>query len=176
MLITLRFLLLYHKLQLCFKHHLHCITFTCHKRIHEHQLNPKFQFFWKIIKLYIPYILSAFYVYNSPLLLQKKSTSMSLYIMKIKGPFVKLVNVWQNILSTLKVLCWNQNSKSKDPMVQFRFFNIHINHKTQLAMINMPLEGHHIDIYIKKIQSLNTIWHGFWLLVSRFYPRSFISN
>jgi hypothetical protein len=35
-------------------------------------------------------------------------------------------------------------------MIQFRFFNIHINHKTQLAMINMPLEGHHIDIYIKK--------------------------
>jgi hypothetical protein len=58
---------------------------------HEHQLNPKFQFFWKNIKLYIFNILSAFYVYNSPYYGKNKSTSMSLYIMKIKGPFVKLV-------------------------------------------------------------------------------------
>jgi hypothetical protein len=45
----------------------------------------------------------------------------------------------------------NQNSELKDPMVQFRFFNIHINHKAQLAMINMPLKGPHIGIY-KKVQ------------------------
>jgi hypothetical protein len=45
----------------------------------------------------------------------------------------------------------NQNSELKDPMVQFRFFNIHINHKAQLAMINMPLKGPHIGIY-KKMQ------------------------
>jgi hypothetical protein len=45
----------------------------------------------------------------------------------------------------------NQNSKSKDPMVQFRFFNIHINHKAQLAMINMPLKRLHTGIY-KNVQ------------------------
>jgi hypothetical protein len=33
-------------------------------------------------------------------------------------------------------------------MVQFRFLNIHISHKTQLAMINMPFKWHHISIYI----------------------------
>jgi hypothetical protein len=33
MLIILRFIFLYHKLQFCFKHHLHCITFTCHIRL-----------------------------------------------------------------------------------------------------------------------------------------------
>jgi len=48
-----------------------------------------------------------------------------------------------NTYSTLNVLCSNQNSKSKDPMVQFRFLNIHISHKTQIAMINMPLKWHH---------------------------------
>jgi len=33
-------------------------------------------------------------------------------------------------------------------MVQFRFLNIHISHKAQLAMINMPLKWHYIYIYI----------------------------
>jgi hypothetical protein len=71
--------------------------------------------------------------------------------MKIKGLYVKLVMFdWTNTYSTLKVLYSNQNSKSKDPMVQFRFLNIHINHKIQLAMINMPLKGYHIGIYFKK--------------------------
>jgi hypothetical protein len=35
-------------------------------------------------------------------------------------------------------------------MIQFiRFLNIHIYHKTQLAMINVPLKGRHIGIYNK---------------------------
>lgn len=36
-------------------------------------------------------------------------------------------------------------------MVQFRSLNIRINYKIQLPMINMPLKGHHISKYIKKI-------------------------
>jgi hypothetical protein len=39
----------------------------------------------------IIYFECLFCVFNSPLLLQKNSTSKSFYIMKIKGPFVKLV-------------------------------------------------------------------------------------
>jgi hypothetical protein len=35
-------------------------------------------------------------------------------------------------------------------MVQFKFFNIYINRKAQLTMINMPLKGHLIGMYAKK--------------------------
>ncbi len=58
----------------------------------------------------------------------KQTQHQKVCIMKIKGPFVKLNNVRHNTCLTLKVICSNQNSKSKDQMVQFRFFNIHINH------------------------------------------------
>ncbi len=58
----------------------------------------------------------------------KQTQHQIVCIMKIKGPFVKLNNVWHNTCLTLKVIFSNQNSKSKNPMVQFRFFNIHISH------------------------------------------------
>jgi hypothetical protein len=58
----------------------------------------------------------------------------------------------------------NQNSKSKDSIVQFRFLNSHIRHKTQLFMINMLLNGApHKHIYIYRI--LDMIWYGFWFVV-----------
>ncbi len=60
----------------------------------------------------------------------KRTQHQIVCIMKIKGPFVKLNNVWHNICLTLKVICSNQNSKPKNPMVQFRFFSIHISHVT----------------------------------------------
>jgi len=50
---------------------------------------------------------------------------------------VKLNNVWHNICLTLKVICSNQNSKSKDPMVQFRFFNIHISHVMDYSAMSL---------------------------------------
>jgi len=82
---------LYYKLQLCFKHHLHCIKSTYHKGFRN--IN-KFNFLFcggkdQIINsLNLECCLCAF---NSPLLVQNNSTSKSLYIMKIKGPFLKLV-------------------------------------------------------------------------------------
>jgi len=36
-------------------------------------------------------------------------------------------------------------------MIQFRFHNIHISDQARLAMINMPLKQHHIDICQNKI-------------------------
>jgi hypothetical protein len=53
-------------------------------------------------------------------------------------------------------------------MVDFKFLNILVNHKTQLAMINMSLKEHHTCIFLNAI--LNMIWHGFWLIVLCFYP------
>jgi hypothetical protein len=90
--------------------------------------------------------------------------SKSLYY-ENQRPFCETNNVWWNISSTLKVLCSNQNSKSKDLMVQFKVLNIHINHKVQLAIKGAP-HGH---IY-RKNANLNMIWHGFWLISSCFYP------
>jgi hypothetical protein len=68
--------------------------------------------------------------------------------MKIKGPFVKLIMFDQKPVQLLRSFVHIKTQKSKDPMVQFRFLNIHITHKAQLAMINMPLKGHRIGIYI----------------------------
>jgi len=84
---------------------------------------------------------------------------------KSGAPSCETNNVWQSTSSTLKVLCSNQNSKSKNPMVQFRFLNIHINHKTQLAMINVSLKGHHIGIYNKKCSFEHNLT---WFLVHCF--------
>ncbi len=50
--------------------------------------------------------------------------------MKLKGPFVKLVMFDKTLAQLKKGLCSNQNSKSKDSMVQFRFLSIHISYKT----------------------------------------------
>jgi hypothetical protein len=60
-------------------------------KIHEYEIDPNFHFFGKNIKLYISCILIDFYVSNISLLLQKNSTSKNLYIMKIKGLFMKLI-------------------------------------------------------------------------------------
>jgi hypothetical protein len=49
-------------------------------------------------------------------------------------------------MKLLNIICLNQNSKLENVMIQFRFHNIHINDQAQLAMINMPLKWHHIDI------------------------------
>jgi hypothetical protein len=67
-----------------------------------------------------------------------------------QGPLCETSNVWWRICLSLEVLWSNQNSKSKDPIVQFIFLNIHISHKTRLAMNNMPLKWYHISMYIYK--------------------------
>jgi hypothetical protein len=85
---------------------------------------------------------------SSNSLLQKKINITNFVYYENQGLLCETSNIWQNTNSTLKILCSNQNSKLKNSMIQFRFFNIHINHKTQLAMINMLLRGHHIGIYI----------------------------
>ncbi len=61
---------------------------------------------------------------------------------------------------------WSTNSKSKDLVILFRFLNIHISHKTQLAMTPLGL-------YIKKCKfEHNLTWFlaCFW----QFYPNIFI--
>jgi hypothetical protein len=107
---------------------------------------PKISIFWKNIKLQIFYILNAFYVcLIIPYYYKKNPHKKVCMLWKSRAPSCETNNVWQSINSTLKVLCSNQNSKSKDPMVQFRFLNIYINLKH-----NLPLKGHHIGIYNKK--------------------------
>jgi hypothetical protein len=58
-------------------------------------------------------------------------------------------------------------------MVQYRFLNIHINNKEQLAMINMSLKGHHISMYIKKCNFENDLT---WFLVRCFMFLSIIET
>ncbi len=130
MLTTLRSIYLYYKLQVCFQYHLHCMTFTCHIKDSWTSNRPKIKFFWENIKLYIPHIFSVLYVCLIVPYYYKKNQHQRVFRFENQGPLCEINNVWWNTYSTLKVLCSNQNSKSKDSMVQFRFFYIHINHKT----------------------------------------------
>jgi hypothetical protein len=90
MLIILMFILLYDNLQLCFRHLLHWITFTCHKGL-MNQIDLKFQFLGKNIKLWIPYILSFFFLCLIIPYYYKKNQHQKVFIFENQGPFVKLV-------------------------------------------------------------------------------------
>jgi hypothetical protein len=138
MLTTLRFNLLYYKLKLCFKHHLDCITFTCHKILMTSN-RLKFSIFLKKHQVIECLYFECFWrIFNSPLLSKNIDIKKFVYYDN-QRPLCKTSNVWWNICSTLKVLCSNQSSKSKAPMVESKFLNIHISHKTELAIINMLL-------------------------------------
>jgi hypothetical protein len=56
--LILNFIFLHWKLQPCFKHHLHCITFTCHKglmNINYIQLKNYYYFEFSNVCLIVPY-------------------------------------------------------------------------------------------------------------------------
>jgi hypothetical protein len=122
LLTTLRFILFRYELQLRFRHHLHCITFTCHKDSWTSN-RPKVSTFLEkhqIIKsLYFECFLC---VSNSPLLSQKKINIKKFVYYENQGPFYQTSNVWWNTCPILKVFHSNQNSKLKYPMGQFNFF------------------------------------------------------
>jgi len=119
-------------------------------RTHEHQIVSIFQFFGKTSNYRFLIILSVFLCVSNPLLLQNKFNIKKFVYYENHEPFCETNNVWWNIYSTLNILCSNQNSKSKDLMVDFRFFNILVNHKAQLVMINMSLKEHHTCIHCFK--------------------------
>jgi hypothetical protein len=168
MLTNFRFIPLYYKLQLYFKHHLHCIIFTLHKGFMNIIWTQNFNFSWKTSEIYKFLIFWVFFMCIIVPYHYIKINIKSFVYYENEMPHCKTNNVPQNTYSTLKVLCLNQNSKSKDPMVQFWFFNIHIKHKAQPFMINMLLKGApHRHLYIYAV--LNMIWHGFWFIVSWFY-------
>jgi hypothetical protein len=48
--------------------------------------------------------------------------------------------------STLIVLCSTKKLKLEHLVIQFKFHNIQINDQAQFAMINMPIQWHHIGI------------------------------
>jgi hypothetical protein len=79
----------------------------------------------------------------------RNSTSKFLYIMKIKDPFVKLV-MFDWAFAQVKDPLLNAKLKIERSNGSFRFFNIHISYKAQLAMFNMSMKWHHISIYFFK--------------------------
>ncbi len=42
-------------------------------------------------------------------------------------------------------------------MIQFRLHNIHISNQTQLAIINVPLWWHYVNIYINNLQKVDLL-------------------
>ncbi len=89
---TLRFILLYYKLQLRFRHHLHCITFTCHKDSWKSN-RPKISIFLEKHKTIESVYFECFlFVSNSPLLLQKKKITIKKFVYyENQEPFCELV-------------------------------------------------------------------------------------
>jgi hypothetical protein len=58
-------------------------------------------------------------------------------------------------------------------MVKYGFLNIYMNNKEQLAMINMSLKRHHINVYIKKCDFENDLT---WFLAPCFMLLSIIET
>jgi hypothetical protein len=92
MLTTLRLIFLYYNLQLCFRHLSHWITFTCHKTL-MNQIDLKFQFLGKNIKLWIPYILSVFFVCLIIPYYYKKNQHQRVFIFENQAPLYEISNV-----------------------------------------------------------------------------------